>query len=191
MTRTSLRLLRARARQFRDEIGGNVTMEAMLALPILFWAYMAMFVFFDAYRAKNTNIKAAYTISDLLSRETVPLDQTYLDGLDDMFAYLTTAKTRGWLRITVIGYNDKTGGYTLDWSRATGKENPVYTVGDLDQLAKKLPLISAGETLIVVETFARYTPSFSVGLVTLSLDNFVVTTPRFAPTLLFGAPLRQ
>ena len=36
-------------------------------------AYLALFVYWDAFRSVNTTQKAAYTISDMISREMAPL----------------------------------------------------------------------------------------------------------------------
>ena len=61
MTRS---ILKARAKAFIDDQSGNITVEFVLAMPILFWAFMACYVFFDGYRQSAANLKAAYTISD-------------------------------------------------------------------------------------------------------------------------------
>jgi hypothetical protein len=64
--------LRHNALTFRDETRGSIPIEALLAFTFLAWWYVASFQFFDALRQKSINLKAAYTLGDLISRETGP-----------------------------------------------------------------------------------------------------------------------
>ena len=54
---------------------GSFSVEAILMFPMLVWAFMAMYVFFEGLRESNINLKATYTVADLLSRETDLIDQ--------------------------------------------------------------------------------------------------------------------
>ena len=83
-----MKIWRAISRTARDE-RGSFSVEAILMFPMLVWAFMAMFVFFEGLRESNINLKATYTISDLLSRETDLIDQTYLDGMNNIYAWLS------------------------------------------------------------------------------------------------------
>ena len=53
--------LKSRARSFWADTSGTVTLEFVLAMPILFWTFMASYVFFDGYRQSAVNLKAAYS----------------------------------------------------------------------------------------------------------------------------------
>ena len=59
-----------RLRLFTDDNRGSIPTEGVLAFTMLIWWYLASFQFFDAFRQKNINLKAAYTIADLISRQT-------------------------------------------------------------------------------------------------------------------------
>ena len=74
--------------RFRRSEEGSISVEAMLLVPILMWAYLGTFVFFDAFRSQSTNLKAAYTIGDTLSRETRHVTPAYLDSLSAMHRFL-------------------------------------------------------------------------------------------------------
>jgi hypothetical protein len=47
-----------------------VAFETVLMTPILVWAFIGSFVFFDAYRVYNTSVKTTYMVADMLSRQT-------------------------------------------------------------------------------------------------------------------------
>ena len=55
-----------RFRVFRDDTRGSMPTEGVMAATFLIWWYIASFQFFDAYRQKNVNLKAAYTIADMV-----------------------------------------------------------------------------------------------------------------------------
>lgn len=183
-------LRRALARFAADE-SASLVAEAVLILPVLAWWYVGSLTFFQAYQARNTNVKAAYTISDMLSRENGSVNAAYLDGLTDVFRYLTAgAGNNPAVRITMMKCTqncaDEDPGRVLgmDWSYATGGRRTL-TGDDLPSYQSKIPLTPLGDRVIVVETFMTYTPSFNVGLTQSSFQNIVVTRPRFVPVLCF------
>lgn len=174
-------LKRALAR-FRAEERGTGSVEAVLILPILLWAYVAMFVFFDGFRMQNTNLKAAYTVSDLISRETVEITPAYIDGMNGIFAYLADGVVNPEIRVTMVWWDDPAGVYRVDWSYATGSK-PRITESDLVAATDQLPNLVNNERVIVVETWSDYAPGFDVGLNEVTFTNFIVTSPRFAPKI--------
>lgn len=174
--------LKSRIAQFAQDTRGTVAIEAVIALPILFWTFLASFVYFDAYRQNSINIKAAYMVGDMLSRETNSIDGDYLTGMKGMFDYLTGAATETKLRVTVVQWDDEDEAYLRDWSKTRGQVASL-TNSDLAAMTSKLPIMSDNERLILVETWSHYTPPFSVGLAERDMYNFVFTSPRFAPLL--------
>lgn len=176
------KILIARFRAFLEDTRGTVAIEAVLALPVLFWTFLASFVYFDAYRQTSINIKAAYMVGDVLSRETNSITNDYLDGMHSLFDFLTNANTNTKMRITVVQYDAEEDLYTRDWSKTRGTVSPLRD-GDLAQLESKLPVMSDNERVILVETWSSYIPPFKVGLAQREMYNFVFTSPRFAPLL--------
>jgi hypothetical protein len=184
MTPVLFRLARARLRRFAGDVRGSVTVEAVIALPFLFWALMAMLVYFDAYRQSSLNVKAAFTIGDMISREVEPITPAYLDGAVNLFDELARTATPPRMRVTVVRYNQAQNRYFRDWSQQRGGV-PVLTDADLLSMANRLPMVPDNERLILVETWSDYIPPFNVGINRQDLYNFVFTRPRFAPQVKF------
>lgn len=184
---------RARAARFGRDEDASVTVEAVIILPILLWAFLATYSWFDAYRAKSLSLKANYAVSDLMSRETRVLDMDYLNGAEQVYEYLTRSGTDAWIRVTVVHCVkrcDKANRkLERDWSKATDNM-PTYTNQDvMDHLEATVPVIPSGERVIVVETSMVYQPPFSqnlTGIGRMTLRDVVMTRPRFAPQLCFA-----
>ena len=172
----------ARLRAFLSETRGTVAIEAVIALPVLFWMFMASFVYFDAYRQSSINIKAAYMVGDMLSRETNAIDDDYLDGMKSLFDYLAGTEASSRMRVSVLNWDEEDNEYLLDWSEVRGSVQAL-TDQDMDAIKSDLPVLSDNERLILVETWSYYTPPFDVGLAKQDMENFVFTSPRFAPLL--------
>ncbi|MEL6465551.1 MAG: TadE/TadG family type IV pilus assembly protein [Pseudomonadota bacterium] len=172
-------------RSFREDERGSIAVETIIIIPILFWAYLAMFAIFDSYRQHSINQKAAYTIGDIISRETTPLDAEYLEGTRDILAYLTAnAEQNVSVRITSVKYDADNDVYERDWSKAKGAHSALSN-GQVADLAPMLPVMPDNEHVMVVETFVNYDPPFATGLENREIRNFVFTRPRYAPRVLY------
>ena len=178
--------LRRRAAGFARDTKGTVTVEAVIMLPLLLWAYCALFTFFDAYRQTSMNHKAAFTISDMLSRETSPVTNAYLDSVHSMLGFLTHSAHVRKMRVTVVRYDEDTDEHYVEWSETRGAVAALddTTVGGWEA---KLPVMVDEERLVLVETWTDYSAPFNVGLDGQTINTFVFTRPRFAPQLLFDA----
>lgn len=173
-------------RSFRDEEQGSLAVETVLIIPILFWAYLSMFSIFDAYRQHAINQKAAYTIADIVSRETTPLDSDYMDGTRKIVAYLTAnLQSNVAVRVTSVKYDGENNVYERDWSEARGWRDAL-SADDVTQLYEYLPTMPDNEHITVVETFVKYDPPFATGLQEREIKNFVFTRPRYAPRVLWS-----
>ena len=184
MTRSRLTAIVAHLRRLARDRRGSVTVEAVIALPFLFWALLAMLVFFDAYRQSSLNVKAAFTIGDMLSREVDPITPAYLDGAVNLFDELARTETPPRMRVTVVYYNQSQQKFYRDWSHQRGGV-PVLTDADLITMKDRLPTVPNNERLILVETWSDYNPPFNVGIKRQYLYNFVFTRPRFTPQVKF------
>lgn len=177
-----LHSLKSFLNRFREDTRGTVAVEAAIMLPVLFWAFMAMALFFDMYQTRSTTEKAAYTISDMLSRETAAVDEEYVDNALDLFKTISSLDSISSLRVSVVAWSDIDEDYFLDWSYGTGLDEGL-TEQSLANMSSKLPELVNGERLIVVQTFGKYDPPINIGLGTVDMDTFVFTRPRFAPQL--------
>ncbi|MEE9428012.1 MAG: hypothetical protein V3V25_07685 [Paracoccaceae bacterium] len=177
--------------RFGKDQKGSMAVEAVLAVPMLFWAATATFTFYDAFKAQNATFRANYTISDMLSRQTQAIDLNYLNGLHSVFRYMTHTRNEAtWIRISVVTCESSCADepnrvLAWDWSHGA---NGARDLDDTDLLyyESKIPLMATGNRLILVETSRHYNPPFANFLVSFAerdLASHVVTRPRFAPQL--------
>ncbi len=166
------------ARFGRDETGVLMA-EAVLVLPFMLWSYLALFVYWDSYRAVNTVQKAAYTISDMISREVVAVSDPYITGLDSMLEYMIDQDQDAKLRVTSIYWSDTNNRYEVHWSRSPHGAMPQLTTGSLANMSNRLPEMAGGDFVVLVEVAVNYQASFNVGVGNQTLNQFIVTRPRF------------
>ncbi len=182
----------ARMRRFlRKDERGSLSVEAVFAFPMLFWAATATFTFFDAFKAQNTSYRANYVISDMLSRETASIDHNYIEGLHRVFRYMThSGVENSWIRVSEVtctaNCNDEaTRILKWDWSEGVNGARDL-TSADLTFYRSQIPLMAYGDHLILVETSREYKPPFAQALTSFAardIVSHVVTRPRFAPKL--------
>ena len=182
MHKTFLHLVR----RFASDTRGSISIEVAIIVPILLWAFVAMWVFFDAYKTRSTTEKAAFTISDMLSRETNAINDDYLTSAKKLFDLLAHSDPASGLRVTVVSYSGALEDYVFKWSKVRGNINAM-TGADMADLVDHLPAMAAGESLIIVETVSTYDPPLKVGLGSLKMDTFIFTRPRFAPQLVWSS----
>ncbi|KAJ55314.1 hypothetical protein ACMU_11490 [Actibacterium mucosum KCTC 23349] len=169
-----------------------ITAEAVIAMPFLVWWYIGSFVFFDAFQARNVNLKAAYTVADMLSREDGSVNANYIYGLERVYSYLATGSgSNAAIRVTLVRCSqncDQDNGYRLlevDWSMGTD-DLAALTTGQMSTYLDDIPIMPAGDRVILLETFIDYEPAWDVGILNPSdFDNLIVTRPRFVPQIQF------
>lgn len=180
-----MNMLRKLFARFGTDTGGSVTVEAVLILPLMLWAYMAAFVFFDAFHTRKINLTAAYTIADMLSRQQNTINRAYLNGLNTVYDYLTETPRPTGIRVSSVYWDGTVNLYKVQWSYATDLR-PILTDVTINNYASQLPTIPVGDTLLVVETALDYTPAFDVGIVAHTFTEFVATRPRFVAQVPFS-----
>ena len=178
------RRLTQRLRIFCAETRGSISVEFILAMPFIFWAFMAIYVYFDGFRQSTINLKAAYTISDLISRETDIIDDEYVDSMHALLQILTRATSAIDMRISVVRWDESDNRYYVEWSVIRGYD-VVLTDATIGGLEDKLPLLPDNEIVILVETDNTFVPLFNVGMTNKQLINFVFTKPRWVDQLCY------
>ncbi|MEQ5871104.1 pilus assembly protein [Sagittula sp. NFXS13] len=182
-------------RAFLRDTEGSMTIEMMLWLPLILTVIAGTFSLHDAFRYKTLNTKAAFTISDAISRETTAIDGPYLDGMVDLMAFLTRSEGPYSLRVTLVRFDAgedttdgttpaATGEYLVEWSQTRGEFGELQTM-DLADMTDQLPVLLDNEHVIVVETETDYTPPFAVPALNEArmFYTFGFTRPRFAPKI--------
>jgi Flp pilus assembly protein TadG len=175
-------------RRFARDNDGSVMAETVIVLPVLLWSYLALFVYWDAFRSTNEVQKATYTISDIISREMVTKPQSYFDGLRDVAEFLVDADQDVKMRVTSITYDEDDARFEVLWSYSPDNTMPALTTATLQNYASRIPDMNDADFATIVETEVDYEPAFNVGLTDQTMQQFIVTRPRFvAPNCLSGA----
>ncbi|MEM6322879.1 MAG: pilus assembly protein [Pseudomonadota bacterium] len=182
-----LRLLLSPLRRFRRSERGSLSVEFVLVVPIMLFAYGGLFTFFDAFRVVNLNTRASYTIADMLSREDQTLPTDYIDGMNDVLSVLTRSQYETVLRITVVQYFADDDEVRVVWSQVDGGSGEFIqpiTQATFDLIEDEVPVMADSDVNIVVETWSGFVPMLNwTGLEPQYFESVVVTRPRFGPTL--------
>lgn len=175
---------RSLLRRFITETRAAVAFETVLITPLLIWAFIGSFVFFDAFRIYNSSIKATHMVADMLSRQTSTVFGHDIQGMASIVEYVLRDAGEIELRVTQIGM--VSGNYQIDWSHGVNGAAQMFDV-NLAALEGQLPNMANGERILLVETFINYDAPFDIGLQVLRFENFTLTRPRYAGQVPFQA----
>jgi Flp pilus assembly protein TadG len=178
-----LKLFARIGHRFLREDRGGLIVEAVIILPALIWGYVALFVYWDAYRYENTATKATYTISDMISREVTDVNDPYISGLKTVFDYLIDANQETKVVVTSVTWSKVRNKYEVLWSEARGTGAIALGTASLQAFKNQLPVMADGDSVIVVQTSVHYVPPLEVGVPTFDYGGFVVTRPRRTPKI--------
>lgn len=172
--------------RFRDDESGVISIGILFAVPILVWALLSTYVYFDVFRAELVSNKAAITIADMISREEEAITDDYIDGALELLKLLIEEDDDPQLRITVFWYDQGNDTYELAWSEARGFASAL-DAGDLANMYNTIPQMADGDRAILVETASGYRQpiTYSIGpfsgadLNDVEFSTFTITKPRF------------
>ncbi|MBF9045287.1 hypothetical protein HKCCE4037_18230 [Rhodobacterales bacterium HKCCE4037] len=170
--------------QFLRSERAAVAFESVIIFPILVWAWVGTFTFFDAYRVYNTSIKATYAVADLISRQEFDIEPDTMDGYARMLAAMIRDHDGVEMRATEV-HRANDGTYRTVWSHATGTLAQLCGA-NLDSMADQIPNVAIGERFVILESFVDYEPVFNMGINDLSFENFTVTRPRYSGRVPYG-----
>ncbi|WP_420584393.1 pilus assembly protein [Ruegeria sp.] len=165
-----------------------LTVDAVLIFPMLVWTITGSFTYFEGFRESASNLKAAYTVGDLISRETVDITETYLDSMHELSERMINNGTQLNMRVSGIRFDEADDRHYVEWSSACGYD-AIWTNANVENMRDNLPPMPDQDFLVVVETTNRYEPTFNavLGMRWVSEDhtftNFVFTRLRFAPKI--------
>lgn len=189
----------------RDE-DGLILVEGLITLPLLIWALVAMFIYWDVFRTINVTQKAAYSVADLLSRQRDTIPLAFANGLQNVLNFLTPGGQQVRLRITSLECtsptgskvcNTASGSYKLLFSFSPGSPAngvlPLTEAQIQDWKTSKIASLNNGESVFVIETtvdFKAQLPTvlagFLIGVEDQTFGEFIVTRPRHRRLCLEG-----
>lgn len=172
-------------RLLRDE-EGIVTVEFLLALPMLIWAILAGWVFYDAYHIRGVNTRAGYTLADALSRETNFISPNYMDSLEALQRFLLQTDQPSSLRVTVVRWDADDDAHDVIWSQTRGTATPL-TDATIGTYRPVIPVMADQGQMVLLESWVDYVPGFDVGLHAFTFHNLTATRPRFAGKLCWNS----
>ncbi|WP_019955617.1 TadE/TadG family type IV pilus assembly protein [Yoonia vestfoldensis] len=183
-------------RNFKTNQSGNGPIELCLVVPIMIWALLSTFVYFDAYRAEAKSNRAGLTVADMISREKSSVDATYITAMQSLLRVLSETSTMPRIRVTAYSWDQPGGRYVVRWSHNRGFGDNLDTA-KLLPLVNQLPIMADGARSILVETEVDYVAPFSMGigpfsdtnLNPIALRTFTVISPRFMPAVCYDPTL--
>ncbi len=163
--------LNARLHQFRRSTdGGIVSIEFLLVLPLMLWAYAGMIVFYDAYRANTEAQSAALHVADLLSRQTEVVTTAELEALNEVFEFLSGGTEDTRLRISLVTRENIDDEPEIGWSYGT------RGLLSLDEIAELLAEpVHAVTTIVENSPGGRGVPRGLLNLPDQALNNMSST----------------
>jgi hypothetical protein len=193
-----MRALKQRVTRFLRDEDGLILVEGLITLPLLIWALVAMFVYWDVFRTINVTQKTAYSVADLLSRQRTTIPLTFANGLQNVVDFLSPGGHPVKMRITSFECNSSSGtqaeqicngsrgSYRLLFSFSPGNKVPVLTQTDIQAWkGVKIPTMVHNESVFVVETAVDYKAQlpmvlagFLIGVDDQTFGDFIVTRPR-------------
>jgi Flp pilus assembly protein TadG len=172
--------LKQAIRDFHEDESGLILAEFVIVLPMLIWAFMALFVYWDVFRSMNTAQKGAYAISDLISRQNNDIPVSYLDGMQAVMEYILPANQNAKMRFTSVKWSVPNNRFEVIWSRSPSAAMPQMTTTMLQSYANQIPIMAPTDSVMIVESSVPYTTPIDVGLAaSYVFDEFIVTRPRF------------
>ncbi len=204
--------MRKYTRRFKDflrEEDGLILAEAIVMMPLIIWALVAMFIYWDVFRTINVTQKAAYSVADLLSRQRDTLPLTFANGLQNIATFLTPGGHPVKMRITSFECvspplatqpgvtqpcDASKGTYRLLFSFSPGGKVTTLTQANIQGWkTTRVPVLNNGESVFVVETTVEFRTQmksvlagFLVGVDNGTYGEFIVTRPRHRRLCLQG-----
>lgn len=181
-------MLRTPFKRFARKEDGTFSVETVLIYPLLIWALSAMFIFWDGFKVNNNAISATYTVADLISRQTSPITDDFVNGLDTLYSVIAENREDNDLRVTVVqlteGDNPVVDPPELElvWSYGTAGLPKRENINDVKNI---VPLMAVGATMIVVESRTVWEPPLDWNIGGMTFENITFTSPRFVPQIKF------
>jgi len=163
------------SRFIKDE-DASITMEFVIVTPVMVLWWIGSMVFFDAFEARSGAARSAYTIADIISRQT-DTTNAYIDSLLVLQNRMRPREPVGTVRVTEL-YRDIAGDLSVVWSYATS--GPADALLLVDVPLGTLPLVNNESYIMLIDTTIPYIPlSDIIGIPAQTWVNRIYINPRF------------
>lgn len=177
-------------RRFLDDQHGSVTMEFMVAMPLLVGWLVGSFVMFDMFWSYSQSEKATYVVGDLVSRVDAVSDALF-DEYYLVYAQMTPrAAGERIVRISSIGF--ESGAYVQRWSRVEDADGlpglgGIVPLTDATLPLDILPALAEFDSVLLVETFTPFSPLAQwFGIEPFTILNRITLRPRFVREITYA-----
>lgn len=173
-------------RRFARNDQGSLTIEFMIWVPVIMLWLSFSVAYYDANKNRNDAAKAAYTISDLVSRQVEVSDPFFVQIAALQNNLLPRTSGDHAFRVTSIEFQaaeteDEEDLWLVQWSTSTGAFQG-HTDDTLD--TSLFPPIADTETIILTEVSVPFAPIMAnVGINNQIWFLPVVTRPRFVSAI--------
>ncbi|MEO1107897.1 MAG: hypothetical protein AAFX90_08255 [Pseudomonadota bacterium] len=184
MNRFNLSLPRTAAswlgRFWRKE-DGVVSIEAVMVFPLLFWSMWTSYTYFDSYRQSASNLKAAFAVADIISREDQQITKQYITNLYELQKFMISDRSAVSMRISFVRYDQDQDRHFVLWTCPRGESfEKLDNATLLNEYKDRIPVMADRAVMILVETKDWYTRPFKIGYGdhSFAINKFMFTQPR-------------
>jgi len=163
-------------KSYRSEERGSLTVEAVLMMPLLFFAFIGTIVFFDPFRAQYLNQRATYTVADYVSRATI-VDVRTMNNLHTILEVLSPTRSTAKLRVSVVCWEESRNRYVVSWSESRGGATR-HNTATINTISDRLPPVPDRNEFILVETWMPQGVNYFINNADITFENSVFTKGR-------------
>ena len=151
-----------------------------MVFPLLFWSMWTSYTYFDGYRQSARNLKAAYAIADILSREKNEVNAQYITTMYDLQKFMIADRSAVSMRVSFVRWDQPDERHYVLWSCERGESYEELTDATVMDYKDRIPVMADNATMILVETKDHYTRPFKIGFGDneFSIEKFIFTQPR-------------
>ena len=170
----------ARRTAFWRDRGGVAGLEFALILPFLILVFLGTVTLFQLYRESKSLDQATSTMSDFVSRQMEVTDSFLRNGVEARLRALLAADANA-LEYRVESIRKVGNRFVLEWAYPAA-EGPLLGPRPADDA---LPLVSDGDTLIVLRTaLERRTMFGTLGAGNFTHRSVLAARPRFTQAII-------
>lgn len=164
----------------RQNQQGVAAIEFAVVLPLLLLIFLGTVTIFDLYRTSTLLDRATSTISDFVSRQTEVSETFMRDGVQLRLYALLDADAEN-LHYRVEGFRKRGDALVREWSFPADEGSLLRALSQKSEM----PLVSDGDTLIVIRTALRHPTMFNtLGISDYTHHSMLAVRPRFTRAII-------